>query len=115
MDVRVQQAIERMEQRLHTKLTVAEIAREVGLSVAQLTRLFRASVRKTPGAFLRELRLARARLLVERTNLSIAEVMTQVGIADRSHFARDFRLTHGSSPRTLRMHLRAAPPRRASG
>jgi AraC-like DNA-binding protein len=44
------------------------------------------------------LRMIRARLLIERTCLSIKEVMVQVGCSDPSHFARDFRDFHGLSP-----------------
>ena len=86
MDARVQRTIEKMEEQL----------------------LFRAATGTTPGAFLHELRMTRARILVERTSLPVNEVMVQVGLSDRSHFARDFRRAHGLGPRALRMHRRMA-------
>jgi transcriptional regulator GlxA family with amidase domain len=49
--------------------------------------------------------MARALMLVQCTPLSIAEIRTRVGMADRSHFARDFRRAHGFSPRTTRIHV----------
>src|ERR1700752_4584694 len=94
-----------MEEQLHRRLTVTECADAVGLSVTQLTRLFHASTGKTPGAFLHQLRMNRARILLEQTSLPVVEVMAQVGISDRSHFARNFKRAHGLSPRTLRVHL----------
>lgn len=106
MDARVQRTIDRMPEQLHRRVTVAELAGTVGLSVAQLTRLFRLATGRTPGAFLLDLRMMRARILVERTSLAITEVRTQVGISDRSHFARGFRRAYGLSPRTLRVELR---------
>jgi len=109
VDPRVQRTITRMEEQLHRTLPVAELADAVGLSVAHLTRLFRADTGMTPGAFLHERRMSRARLLVERTSLPIATVMAQVGISDRSHFARDFRRAHGSSPRALRVQQGNSP------
>jgi transcriptional regulator GlxA family with amidase domain len=108
VDPRVQSTIERMEEQLHRRLPVSELADAVGLSVAQLTRLFREELGVTPGAFLHELRMNRARILVETTSLPIVEIMGQVGISDRSHFARDFKRAHGLSPRTHRMHTRAS-------
>jgi AraC-like DNA-binding protein len=48
------------------------------------------------------LRLRRARLLIERTFLSVKEVMGLVGYSDPSHFSRDFRRFHGVSPSALR-------------
>jgi transcriptional regulator GlxA family with amidase domain len=111
VDPRIERAVERIERDLHLRLTVADLAETAQLSVPQFTRLFRVATGRTPIAFLRERRLVRARLLVERTSLSIEEVMMQVGVADRSRFARDFRRAHGHSPRTLRLQLRGNPPR----
>ena len=63
VDPRVQQTIDTMTTRLHTRLVVGELAGAVGLSVAQLARLFRRDTGTTPGVFLRRLRQARARAL----------------------------------------------------
>ena len=106
MDPRVQRTIDRMEQQLHRRLTVTDLAAAAGVSTAQLTRLFRDATGETPAAFLRALRMSRARLLLERTNLSVSEVMTQVGIADRSHFIRDFQQAHGVAPGRVREPLK---------
>lgn len=106
MDTRIQRVIDRIERDLHRRLTVADLAQTAELSVPQLTRLFRAATGRTPGMFLRDLRMYRARVLLERTSLSIEEVMQQVGLADRSRFARDFRRAHGDSPRAFRMRMR---------
>ena len=106
MDPRVRRTIATMEEQLPRRLTMSELAARVGVSAAHLTRLFRAATGTTPHAFLHRLRMARARILVERTSLPIDIVMAQVGISDRSHFARDFRRAHGLSPRTLRVQLR---------
>ena len=106
MDARVKRTIDRMEDEIHRRLTVPELARVAGLSTAQLTRLFREATGLTPGAFLRDLRMTRARLLLERTNLSVGEVMVRVGIWDRSHFARDFHRAHGVAPSAVREQLK---------
>ena len=106
MDPRVERTLTRMEEQLHTDISVAELAAAVGLSVSQLARLFRAATGLTPGAYLRQLRMARAKLLIERSSLTISEVMAQVGIRDASHFARDFRRAFGFGPRELRQQLR---------
>lgn len=108
MDARVIAAIQRMENGLQERLTVPQLASGVELSVAQLTRLFRHETGATPGAYLHSLRLARAKALLERTSLSVAEVMRQVGLSDRSHFARDFLRRYGSSPRSFRLASRPA-------
>jgi transcriptional regulator GlxA family with amidase domain len=107
VDPRVERTIATMQAQLDRRLTVSALAGEVRLSVAHLTRLFRAETGATPAAYLRDLRLQRARVLLEGTSLSVAQVMAQVGVSDRSHFARDFRRVHGLSPRMLRLQLRS--------
>ena len=106
MDTRVTHTLQQVEEQLHTGVGVRELAAQAGLSVSRLSRLFREAVGMSPSAYLRERRMFRARILIERSNLSVREVMIQVGISDPSHFARDFRNTHGFSPRTLRQQLR---------
>lgn len=106
MDPRVEEAIAFIQTHLETPIAVPDVASRVQLSVSQLTRLFRRDTGTTPTTYMHRLRMDRARTLIERTSLSVAEVMAQVGIADPSHFARDFRMAHGFSPRALRRHLR---------
>lgn len=98
--------MQRVEERLHTSIDAHGLAEAVGLSVSRLSRLFRDAIGITPTAYLRARRMRRARILIERTTLSVSEVMVQVGLSDPSHFARDFRNAHGFSPRTLRQQLR---------
>ena len=102
MDPRVERTINRMEEQLHRPVAVSELAAAVGLSVSQLTRRFRADTALTPGAYLRRMRMERAKILIERSSLSITDVMKQVGVQDPSHFARDFRRAFGVGPRELR-------------
>ena len=110
MDHRVTHIIERMRDRLHAGLTVEDLAAEVGLSSSRLGFLFRHETGRSPGAYLHALRMERARLLLESTDLAVRDVMRQVGLADPSHFSRDFRRAHGLSPRAYRVQLRLAGP-----
>lgn len=106
MDPRIIEVIETLEARLHEKISFADLAAEVGLSQSRMARLFKAATGQPPGAYLQTLRMTRAHLLLARTSLNVREVMTQVGITDPSHFARDFRNAHWLSPRAFRLQLR---------
>ena len=106
MDPRVKDAVAFIGEHLQSRITVNEVAAASGLSVSQFTRLFRRDTGTTPSTFVSQRRMERAALLLERTDLSVTEVMNQVGVTDPSHFARDFRRTHGFGPRTFRQHLR---------
>jgi AraC family transcriptional regulator, arabinose operon regulatory protein len=110
MDHRVTHIIELMRERLHIALTVEDLARAIDLSPSRLGFLFRHETGHSPGAYLQALRMERARVLLESTDLSVGDVMRQVGLSDPSHFSRDFRSAHGLSPRSYRVQLRLAGP-----
>jgi CheY-like chemotaxis protein len=74
------------------------LATEVGLSRRQLGRRLRAALDTSPGAFLRQMRLARAAQLLAQQAGTVAEVAYAVGYRDPDHFAKQFRKAHGANP-----------------
>jgi transcriptional regulator GlxA family with amidase domain len=66
-------ALKRMETALEVPLPTAEIARCVNVSTRQLERLFARYLGKSPNVYYRDLRLHRARTLVEGSPMSLAE------------------------------------------
>ena len=90
MDHRVTHVIERMHERLHRDLSIDQLAAEVGISVSRLGFLFRHETGRSPGLYLHTLRMERARVLIESTDLAVRDVMIQVGLSDPSHFSRDW-------------------------
>ena len=71
--------------------TLLELGRAVNLSVWRLSHIFVSEVGKSPIHYLRELRLDRAKYLLETSFLSVKEIAHQVGMKDESHFIRDFK------------------------
>ena len=103
MDTRIESALAQMEQHLAEPLSIATLAAGVNLSPSRFAHLFRREVGASPVRYLHVLRMLRARLLLERTFLSVKEVMALVGCNDPSHFSRDFRSFHGAAPRSVRL------------
>ena len=101
-DPRVIWVIAEMHRRMGEELTLDDLARHVNLSRSRFAHVFRQQTGRAPGRYLRDLRLARARVLLETTFLSIKEVMAAVGFNDPSHFSRDFQHAFGASPRAWR-------------
>lgn len=86
-------------------ITLEDIAKEVGISVSSLKRLFIDIMNKSPGAFIRRLRMELAfRSLVSRDD-SILEIALNSGFDDQSAFARSFKDTFGYSPTVARKKL----------
>jgi AraC family transcriptional regulator, arabinose operon regulatory protein len=98
MDQRVRATISLMKANLHRRLKPVEIAQSVRLSPSRLRHLFKDETGTSVVAYLRELRLQRAKHLLETTFLSVKEVASAVGIDGTSHFVRDFEKAHGMTP-----------------
>ena len=110
MDPRIAWAIAEIEQQIGSDLAIADLARRVHLSRSRFTHLFRDATGMSPVRYRQARRMARARLLLESTFLSVKEVMATVGFNDPSHFARDFRRYNGTGPRAWRSAARRSPP-----
>ena len=102
MDGRVRKAIALAEECLHKGWSPAKLAELVNLSPSRLHQLFKEETGVPPARFLRQLRMQRARELLETTYLSVKQVMAAVGVTDESHFVRDFKKTCGLTPARYR-------------
>jgi len=111
-DRRIAWAVDHMYRHLAEPLAVPALAARLNLSPSRFRDLFSTQTGIAPGQYLRRLRLRRARLLIERTFLTVKEVMGLVGYNDPSHFSRDFRRYHGVAPSALRGREIATPLRR---
>jgi AraC family transcriptional regulator len=87
---------------LNRRVSVTEIAREVGVHPAYLARRFRAEYGVTLGAFARNARLDWAATKLIETELPIAELAIQAGFSDQSHFTLAFRRYLNQTPAQYR-------------
>jgi AraC-like DNA-binding protein len=88
------------------ELSLAEFAQSVNLSVWRLCHIFKSDVGMPPIRYLRQLRMERAKDLLESSFLSVKEIAFRVGLNDESHFVRDFKSTYGYSPALYRSQFR---------
>ena len=52
----------------------------------------------SPERFLAEVRLEKAKELLESSFLTVKEIMSEVGIADAGYFSRSFKAAYGVTP-----------------
>jgi AraC family transcriptional regulator len=91
-------------------VTLRELARLAGVHEVYLVRGFRRHVGRTPGSFLRELRVEAARAALLDPTRSIADVALAAGFSSQAHLTRVFRRELGLPPAAYRrLHQRAAP------
>ena len=97
-----------MEANLGEPLPTEDIARLVGVSRRQLERLFKQHLDELPSRYYAELRLARARRLLQQTSQSILQVGLGCGFSSGSHFSNAYRTRFGRTPREERSQRAAA-------
>lgn len=80
-------------------ISLKEVAQSVGYSGAYLSCLVRNLTGKTVNDWITERRLAQARDLLLKTNLSVYEIAISVGYQTPNHFFKQFRDYHHVSPK----------------
>jgi AraC family transcriptional regulator len=83
-------------------ITVAEIARTVGVHPLHLARTFRRFFGCSPGEYLRKCRIELASDLLLNSKAALAEIALLSGFADQSQFTRSFKQSTGITPAKFR-------------
>ena len=95
-----------LHDRFRESPTIQEIAYEIGFNQDYFIRSFEAQVGRTPGAYLRMIRMQHAAKMVSTSELSMKEIAAEAGFADQAHFSREFRRLWGVSPQRYRALIR---------
>jgi AraC-like DNA-binding protein len=90
-------------------LTVAELAREAGMSRAYFSREFKRAFGESPHAYVLTRRLERAASLLRNTDRPVTEICLAVGWGSLGSFSASFRRIYGQSPLAYRASF---PPAR---
>lgn len=93
----VRRAMEYLRDHIRDSVTLDDLARHAGLDKFHLCRAFRAQIGMPPHTYLTNLRVARARKLLDR-GVSASEVASLVGFYDQSQLNRHFRRIVGTTP-----------------
>lgn len=87
-----------IEEHIAGDLSVTALCRAFHLSRTELYTLFREYFSATPGDFVKERRLQKARQLLEQTRLPVAKIATACGIPDYNYFSKLFKKLFATSP-----------------
>ena len=104
-----------LEDHLHEPYSLAATARAASTSTRSLLRHFNTAFGKTPLALLHELRVTRARMLLETTYLPIEGVAERCGWRDVAMLREVFRRATGLTPAAYRERNRLRTERRRWG
>ena len=82
---------------------LGQMAGQLGLSERQLQRKIRGMLSLTPGEYLREFRLTKAKRLLS-TGIQVGLVADQVGFSSQAYFTKCFKEWHGETPSAFQKH-----------
>lgn len=98
----LERAAEHLRATAPHRTSVTALASMVGLSPSQLTAQFRERLGVTPLQFQVQLRMTRARELLDGTDLPVSAVARETGYDDPMYFSRQFTNIHGMAPTAYR-------------
>lgn len=97
-----------LEKHWQQQFNLNEIARQFGLSRRSLNRRFKLATGNTPQAYIQKIKIEQAKVLLEKDQLSINQIMHQLGYNDELFFRKLFVKITGELPSHYRKKMQAA-------
>lgn len=99
------QCLSWMQDNLYKDANISDLARELGVSVRKVQRLFSFFLDRTYTSVLLDMRIESAKGYLAQHKNSVGEVAYMVGIKDHAYFTYLFRKTTGMTPTEYRLSL----------
>jgi AraC family transcriptional regulator len=101
-DQQMRRVTDFIQAHLDQDLSLEALAQQTGFSPYYFARIFRQSTGESPHQFVLRQRVERAMHLLKQGNVPLAQVATESGFADQSHFTQVFKRHFGLTPRAYR-------------
>lgn len=95
---KLQQITAYIDAHLCEKVKLLDLAAIAQMSPYHFLRLFKHSMGVTPHQYILQCRIEKAKYLLDKSNLSIADIATRIGFCDQSHLTRYFKRIVGVTP-----------------
>jgi transcriptional regulator GlxA family with amidase domain len=110
---RLEDLVEWVRDHLDRPLTVEDLAQRSGMSARNFQRVFTQQCGMPPGKFIERLRVERARVIIEDTSLSMAEIARKSGFDSEQRMRRSFKRVLAINPTDHAGRVRPASAGRA--
>lgn len=102
----VERIVNYFEEHYNEKISLDQIAENMYLSPFYISKIFKSEIGDTPIRYLINIRLEKAKMLLEEeNNSSIQEIAGMVGYDDAYHFSKLFKKRYGISPSQARRNV----------
>lgn len=99
----IQSCCEYISLHLEDKITLEQLAQQVGYTEYYLSKKFKREVGLTPNEYIRKARLERAALLLRTTQKDVQEISEQLQFCSQSYFADHFHRLFNLTPKEYRL------------
>ena len=96
-----------LHQHYGEKITVGDLAAQVGVSERECIRSFKSRFHQTPMDYLIHYRIEQAKRLLTQTEASVTEIAFQTGFQSSAYFTKTFRTLQGMTPTAFRQQNKA--------
>jgi AraC family transcriptional regulator len=100
--VQLQQVIDYIHTYLNRDLSLAELASVINISPTYFAGLFKQAMGISPHQYVIQQRVERAKLMLSKTDLAIADIALQLGFSSQSHLTQQFKRVTGMTPKQIR-------------
>ncbi len=98
-DILIRDTIKLVEENLdNPEFTVEQLSRELGISRVHLYKKIHSLLGKSPVTFIRSIRLEHAKKLLQKSQLTVAEIAFKVGYNNAKYFSKHFKAAYGKLP-----------------
>ncbi|WGV25810.1 helix-turn-helix domain-containing protein [Halotia branconii] len=100
--IQLQQVLDYINTHLDRDLSLAEIAEVINISPTYFASLFKQATKIPPHQYVIQQRVERAKSMLSKTDLAIADIALQVGFSSQSHLTQQFKRLTGMTPKQVR-------------
>lgn len=98
----LQRAVDYINTHLDRDLSLEKIASVINISPTYFASLFKHATGMSPHQYVIQQRVERAKLLLAKTDLAIADIALQVGFSSQSHLTQQFKRLTSMTPKQIR-------------
>jgi AraC family transcriptional regulator len=98
----LQQSIDYIHTHLERDLSLVELAKVINISPTYFASLFKGAMGISPHQYVIQQRVERAKTMLSKTDLAIADIALQVGFSSQSHLTQQFKRFTGMTPKQVR-------------
>jgi AraC family transcriptional regulator len=98
----LQRSLDYIHTHLDRELSLTELAEVINISPTYFASLFKQAIDISPHQYVIQQRVERAKLMLLKTDLAIADIALQVGFSSQSHLTQQFKRFTGMTPKQAR-------------